>query len=194
MMRLYHRPALAVDSSGETRLVGLYVVAKNGEEELSSKSLRRYLESVLPRYMVPATFVSLPAIPRTATGKVDASSLPLPNGDHPDPNRHVHGPRSPLEAFLAEAWSDLLSGENMDINDNFFELGGNSLQALMLMSRIRDKLGAHVATSAVLDSPTIAGLARRLRRSNPEEVNRLFGPDVMSTYLLPGNPPSAIRN
>ncbi|HEV3384343.1 MAG TPA: thioesterase domain-containing protein, partial [Gemmata sp.] len=152
-----------------------YAIVGKDEASASSESLRRHLESILPRFMVPTDFITMATFPRTASGKVDLKSLPAPNDKSKTSNGSVAGPRSLLEAFIAEVWSDLLSGENFDINDNFFEMGGNSLKALMLMGRIREKLGERVSTSAVFDSPTIAGLAMRLRSSNSEAVERIFG-------------------
>jgi amino acid adenylation domain-containing protein len=164
------------DSNITPRLVAYTVPSQDGIA-LSKESLQRHLEGLLPRHMVPADIVLLSAFPRTGSGKVDLKALPLLNSKRVNTNCSVAGPRSRLEAFLAEVWSDLLNGENIDINDNFFDLGGNSLQALMLMGRIRDKLGERVATSTVFDSPTIIGLAKRLRSSHSEAVNLLFGPE-----------------
>jgi acyl-coenzyme A synthetase/AMP-(fatty) acid ligase len=71
------------DAAGERRLVG-YVVRSEaiaGDEAVAaipspseatrSTALREHLAEVLPKYMVPAVIVAIPALPLTANGKLD---------------------------------------------------------------------------------------------------------------------------
>ncbi len=69
--------------------------------------------------------------------------------------------------------------EQVSVEDNFFELGGNSIQAALAIGRLQDKLGEHVSTVAIFDSPTIAGLVRYLADSCPESVIRVFGVECL---------------
>jgi amino acid adenylation domain-containing protein len=71
---------------------------------------------------------------------------------------HVE-PRSALEKSLAEAWSDVLGIEGIGVHDNFFELGGDSLQATILLNRLRDDLGEALAGHVLFSVQTIAELA-----------------------------------
>ncbi|MDQ3930911.1 MAG: hypothetical protein M3328_17425 [Chloroflexota bacterium] len=70
------------DTPGNKRLVA-YVVAraKQGsqiEQPRISGELRQFLQSRLPEYMIPASFVWLEALPLTPAGKVDRRALPAP--------------------------------------------------------------------------------------------------------------------
>ncbi len=71
--------AAAVAAVGERqdakRLVG-YVVGEGAVP--ATEDLQAFLAAKLPAYMVPATFVTLPAMPLTANGKVDRRALPAP--------------------------------------------------------------------------------------------------------------------
>ncbi len=71
---------------------------------------------------------------------------------------HV-APRSALEKTLAEAWSAVLGIQGIGVHDNFFELGGDSLQATILLNRLRDDLGEVLAGHVLFQVQTIAELA-----------------------------------
>ncbi|HEY0510666.1 MAG TPA: amino acid adenylation domain-containing protein, partial [Thermoanaerobaculia bacterium] len=68
-------------------------------------------------------------------------------------------PRTPLEAALAEIWSEVLNVSGVGIEDHFFELGGHSLLAARAIARIHDVLGRRLPPRALFDAPTIERLA-----------------------------------
>jgi amino acid adenylation domain-containing protein len=126
----------------------------------SPSELQRHLRRRLPDYMVPATFVRLPELPKTASGKVDRRALP---DMEPETGvRTVTPPRNPAEEGLAALWSELLGRTEVGIHDSFFDLGGHSLLAARLVARVREEMGVDLPLAAVLASPTVAGLAERL--------------------------------
>ncbi|MFC0516341.1 AMP-binding protein, partial [Mucilaginibacter angelicae] len=65
-----------VSGEGNYELVG-YIVSK---EAIMLTELRSYLSRHVPGYMVPGHYVQLEYLPLTSNGKVDKSSLPLPDG------------------------------------------------------------------------------------------------------------------
>ncbi|MEU7427393.1 amino acid adenylation domain-containing protein [Streptomyces sp. NPDC040750] len=71
------RDAAAVMASsrrGDPVITAFYVPSESGGGSLVA-ALRSSLSAFLPRHMVPARFVELPALPRTLSGKVDRSAL-----------------------------------------------------------------------------------------------------------------------
>src|SRR6202043_350851 len=62
------------DAPGEKQLVA-YLVLSAGAT-VSATALREYLRQRVPDYMVPASFVVLPALPVTEQGKVNRAALP----------------------------------------------------------------------------------------------------------------------
>ncbi|MFP3940065.1 MAG: beta-ketoacyl synthase N-terminal-like domain-containing protein, partial [Thermoanaerobaculia bacterium] len=68
-------------------------------------------------------------------------------------------PRSELERAVAEIWQELLGTPEVGRHDEFFELGGSSLLALRLSARLRERVGVELDPHALLERPTVAGLA-----------------------------------
>src|SRR6266550_3461798 len=89
--------ALQPGAGGQPQLVA-YVVPAGPADEAAWRS---YLAARLAAYMVPAVFVALAALPRTAHGKVDRRALPVPAAAV----SAAVAPRTPTEATLATIWA-----------------------------------------------------------------------------------------
>ncbi|MFL6291918.1 MAG: amino acid adenylation domain-containing protein [Thermoanaerobaculia bacterium] len=152
------------DRPGDRRLVG-YLVGSllPAEVAAAQRDLRAFLAARLPDYMVPTSFVTLPALPLTRTGKVDRRALPPPVEEHREAERAVE--KSPVEELLAGIWSDLLGVSGVAPEDSFFELGGQSLLATRMISRVRTVLGVDLPLRAVFEEPTLAGFAALAERA-----------------------------
>ncbi|MBV9343250.1 MAG: amino acid adenylation domain-containing protein [Acidobacteria bacterium] len=147
-------------ADGQKQLIA-YVVPAH-EPAATSRELRRFLQTKLPEYMVPSTFVVLPALPMTPNGKVDKKALPPPY-DAPAPLAG-RTPQDTVENRLLRIWEEVLAHKPIAIDDNFFELGGHSLLAVRLMYRIEETFGKRLPITALFEVPTVEGLAQVLRR------------------------------
>ena len=67
--------------------------------------LRAYPQEKLPDYMVPATFVLMPQLPVSPSGKIDRHLLPAPDTSRPDLEQAYVPPRTDIEERLAEIWA-----------------------------------------------------------------------------------------
>jgi amino acid adenylation domain-containing protein len=161
------------DGGADARLVAYMV--PNGEDAPAPAELRAALRESLPEAMIPSAFVVLPAFPLNPSGKVDRKLLPAPPSERPELERAYEAPRNPLEARLAELWTDLLGVERIGAHDNFFELGGDSIQGAMFVNRLQRELGRIVYVMALFDAPTVAELAEYLRTTYPDAVGKLGG-------------------
>lgn len=65
-------------------------------------------------------------------------------------------------AVIADVWRDLLGVRACGPDDDFLALGGDSLIAVRIAARLRQRLGCEVAPSAVFREGTVGGLARLL--------------------------------
>lgn len=133
-----------------------------------TKSLRAYLESLLPVYMVPSLYILLEKIPLTSNGKVDRKALPDPVSIHLEKSLESVIPRNALEKQLTEIWAETLrrdkrSGDKgidvIDINQNFFELGGDSLGVIRLSKAIRETFNCDLEVVDLFQYTTIASQA-----------------------------------
>jgi amino acid adenylation domain-containing protein len=144
------------DAPGDPRLVA-YVTGEATEE-----TLRRQLRERLPDFMIPAAFVRLDEMPLNPSGKVDRRALPKPERG---PAPGLVPPRTPVEAALAEIWAEVLGLDRIGAQESFFELGGHSILAILLMARIKTRLGKVLPVAALFSAPTLEALAALVERS-----------------------------
>ncbi|KAF3886562.1 MULTISPECIES: non-ribosomal peptide synthetase [Nostocales] len=152
---------LREDIRGDKRLVA-YVVP-NPETALTVNELRHFLQEKLPKYMVPASFVMLEALPLSPNGKVNRRALPAPEQVRQESETTFVAPCDELEHQLAQIWEEILGVKPVGIKDNFFELGGHSLLAVHLFAQIEQKLGKKLPLATLFQSGTVEALAQMLR-------------------------------
>jgi amino acid adenylation domain-containing protein len=145
------------DMPGNKRLVA-YLVRKLGIAELSVEELRNFLKEKLPRYMIPAAFVFLDALPLMPNGKVNRKALPRPDMRRPQLEKAFVAPRTPVEELLARIWADVLGIDKVGIQDNFFDLGGASIQGLQIITKAHEA-GLHLTPEMLFEHKAIAELA-----------------------------------
>jgi len=145
------------DPFGDKRLVAYIVVDPNFPP--SSATLRSFLQNRLPEYMIPATFVTLDALPLTSNGKLDRRSLPMPTDLKASLDTSFVAPSTVSENLLTDIWTRVLGVECIGIHDGFFALGGHSLLATRIVSQIRTAFGLDVRLRSIFEAPTVAELA-----------------------------------
>ena len=147
------------EKSGDKRIVA-YVAPRPGVD-VKDEQLREHLEKRLPRYMVPSQFVVLEQLPKTPNGKLDRKALPEPE------RGAVKGraPQNETEEIMAGIWAQVLNLGQVGVEEDFFELGGHSLLATQVISRIRQVFHVELPLGAMFESPTVAGLSRRIAES-----------------------------
>ena len=151
---------------GDKQLVAYVAGSKSPDELLVT------LRKSLPDYMIPAAIVPLPALPRTANGKLDREALPAPGFVTPSGSDHFVAPKTPLEEKLAKIWASVLRIERVGRDDNFFNLGGHSLAGLRVVNQLSDALGENLSPAIFLQAPTIAKMAELLQTRHSAGVAR----------------------
>ncbi|MFE9411577.1 non-ribosomal peptide synthase/polyketide synthase [Streptomyces sp. NPDC006704] len=145
----------AREHAGHVMLVA-YVVSADGRQP-AADDLRVRLRGTLPDHLVPAAFVPLERIPRTAGGKTDRRALPDPPLQPATDSAYV-APRTGAERTLAAIWADVLGVPKVGARDKFFALGGDSILSIQIVSRAR-RAGLALTTKDVFRHQNIAELA-----------------------------------
>ncbi|MEV5323904.1 AMP-binding protein [Nonomuraea sp. NPDC052634] len=152
------------DVPGDRRLVAYVVPRDRSGCPVDPGVLRAHVAAVLPEFMVPAAFVTLEALPLSATGKLDRAALPAPV--YGEPSEASAGPRDEprdeIEKTLCELFAEVLKVPGVGVHDDFFDLGGDSLMVARLLSRIHAVLGVEVGVRTLFETPTVAAVARHV--------------------------------
>ena len=164
------------DGRGGMELVGYVVLCPGGAME--AQVLRRRLATLLPAHMIPAAFVTLPALPLTRNGKLDRGALPaVPRMAEDAPQRVAALPSgADVERAVKDIWHRVLGAASIGRDDNFFDLGGNSLLVLEMHDEFRRLLQAEISVLDLFQRPTVAGMAELLRdHHTPGDATRTNG-------------------
>ena len=120
--------------------------------------------------MIPEDFVIIDNIPLLKNGRVDYTTLPVPEQSESIFEDYV-APRNNTEQVLASIWQELLKLPKVSVQDSFFDLGGQSLLAVSLFNRIEKEFGERFPLAMLFKAPTIEDLAKQLDREEGEEVS-----------------------
>jgi phthiocerol/phenolphthiocerol synthesis type-I polyketide synthase E len=82
----------------------------------------------------------------------------------PEPPANAGDPADPdsSTAVIADVWREVLGVTTLGPDDDFLALGGDSLIAVRIATKLRQRLGCDVAPADLLREGTVAGLARLL--------------------------------
>lgn len=152
---------VARERNGNKYLTG-YITMKSepekdiNEHEIQEKEIKEFLKCQLPDYMVPASIMVLERLPLTPNGKIDRKSLPEPLLEKASEGDSK--PRTEQERILLEVWKEVLGLESIGLNDNFFETGGDSILAIQVVAKAREK-GINIDPVHLFQHQTIEQLA-----------------------------------
>ena len=139
------------------------LVAFVSPESVSAEAVFRLVGEHLPDYMIPSRVIALPALPLTASRKVDrrllrdmctASVAPVPMSF-----------RTATESRIAEVWQAVLAHGDFGPDSNFFEVGGTSLKTFSLISQLRRAFALErrqLSDDCIYRFPTVRDLALHL--------------------------------
>ncbi|MEY2930645.1 MAG: hypothetical protein RL033_1394 [Pseudomonadota bacterium] len=143
---------LVQQTTAGPRLVA-YAAVDDPESPTGEQRLLDALRQSLPDPMVPREVVLLAQLPRLPNGKLDRQSLPRAVRRSAGTARPA-GEVSALEAGILSCMARVLGREDLGAVDSFFDFGGNSLLAIKLVSRLRERFHIEVPLNAVFDHPS----------------------------------------
>ncbi|KAK7428259.1 Non-ribosomal peptide synthetase [Neonectria magnoliae] len=152
-------------------------------------SLNEELSKVLPIYMIPTAYIGVSKVPMLVSGKTDRKSLralgatvPLQSSVSLTTRSDADKPTSEAEILLCESWCNLLglSPDQVGTEHSFFMLGGESVLAMKLVPKLREK-GFLLTVADIFNFPTLSDMAKAMK---PASEDVLVDMEVPSFSLL----------
>jgi acyl-coenzyme A synthetase/AMP-(fatty) acid ligase/acyl carrier protein len=154
---------VVVRGDGADRELVLFLLGTGDHE-----AVRERLRTALPAYMVPSWVFDLDAVPTSASGKTDRSTLlrlaeeriaaarcaaPAPVAAYADA----------LEEELAAIWAEVLKVDAVERDRPVLEYGAHSLSMFAALSQVQGKYAVTLQVVDFFRAPTVANLAGLVR-------------------------------
>ncbi|NQX87139.1 MAG: amino acid adenylation domain-containing protein [Halioglobus sp.] len=151
------------DREGTPMLVAYIVAAgdQTSSQDEWAQGVREVVARRLPEYMVPTSWVVLPALPQTPNGKIDRNALPAPA----ERRRKGIALSGPMQNELAALWREMLNlpvDQTLYADDDFFQLGGHSLLLLQLVHQVEARWGVPMSLEQVVVDTRLVSLAEAI--------------------------------
>jgi amino acid adenylation domain-containing protein len=162
------------DGAGNNQLVACVVP----QLPVSPEELRTYMLRHAPGYMVPVAYVPMERLPMGVLNKIVRKQLPPDNWSDYRPRAAYRAPTNADEATLTRIWADVLEDDRIGVDDSLIDMGGSSLDVGRAQVRIAEQMAVDVSIRQIFETPTPAGIAAVIQRTNP--ARRKVLPPVMS--------------
>ena len=120
-----------------------YIVPSQASGDEVIDTLRNFLHSQLPEYMVPQYIIAMNELPLNSNGKIDIARLPAPSAM----NKESGDP-------ILDAFRSVLHDETFSFEDSFLEAGGSSIMAAKLIAALRKITGVAVPFHLIMAQRT----------------------------------------
>ncbi|KAH0284115.1 nonribosomal peptide synthase SidD, partial [Aureobasidium sp. EXF-3399] len=137
------------------------------------------VKKVLPRYMVPTSYIPVNHIPVLISGKTDRKQLKafgttVDLRDLDQSSADIGRELNDREKGLQQAWSQVLNldAAGIRLEDNFFALGGNSLAAMRLVSTCRAQ-GLILSVIDTFGNPNLSAMASVVKAGDVQTQKEL---------------------
>lgn len=154
--------AIGLRGEGSARRLVAWLVPSREPPPLPA--LRRRLATLLPKAMIPAAFAFLPALPTTASGKLDTAALPTPQTAPDDAEPAGRPPSSDGEHAMLRLWQDVLDlpaiqQGDIGAEDTLADLGVDSFGVVLVCAEVEAVHGRPVPPELIEAGLSLASLA-----------------------------------
>ena len=137
-------------------------------------SARQHLAKLLPAHAIPHRLMELEHLPMTVNGKLDRAALPKHGLLSGGAGRSV---AIGIEATVAELWKDIIGLDQVSAEDDFFAVGGDSIRAIQVVGRLRQK-GYAAEVRMLFQYPRLASFAANLKALDATQDTSRWSGDV----------------
>lgn len=170
-----HAVVLADDDSAS--LIAWYT-GQLLEKGYPESELARYL----PEYMIPHTFIFLPAFPLTANGKIDRKKLLAEIPVHHKTTVATDADETTL--MVMRAWAQVLGISHISLQDDFFELGGHSITLIKLVNIYARTFNVRIPLKTLFEARKVQGHAALIRETHLPEKTEISPAEYRESYPL----------
>lgn len=163
----------------DSRMIA-YVVPDEDGAGIDVAELKAHLSKSLPRFMLPAGIVAVAEIPKTVSGKLDASALPEWSPGRPGSELSGPGDVDENTALVIRIVADVtgFTGQIRPADDFIDDLGGTSLGVVRVLVELERYSGRRVRLSDALADTSVDGLVGLLRAETvPSPTDFAFNTD-----------------
>ncbi|KAJ4857439.1 AMP-binding enzyme domain-containing protein [Trichoderma breve] len=158
------------------------IVEPSSELKAALATVNEAMGARVPRYMVPAAFVTLQHMPSLVSGKTDRKKLREIGAAIPrdvfsrmqaTEVQEEEDPETETEKKLQQAWTKVLGSDaNIYRQSNFFALGGDSLRAMRLVVTAREQ-GISLTVADIFTNPTLSGMASKATQASESSLDEI---------------------
>jgi amino acid adenylation domain-containing protein len=138
---------------GDTRLVAYVQPANGSAPERLVDELSRYAAELLPAYLRPAHYQTVPGFALTPQGKVDRAALPAPAASS-EPTRAG----TDSGAIIGKIVAEVLERDRVGPDDDVFDLGATSLMFIRIVAEVNAQFGVALNGSELGDTASVSAI------------------------------------
>ncbi|WP_077702826.1 condensation domain-containing protein [Virgibacillus dokdonensis] len=158
---------LHTNSNQDERLCAYLVTNR----EINQTEIDKLLLQNIPETLLPSHYERLDSIPVTTSGKVDRASLPKPRIKKFSDDTEYDLELTNLEKELLEIMKSILGDEEVGVNSDFFRVGGDSIKALRLISRAKER-NIPIRINQIFNLRTVRKIAKESSKQYLQSENR----------------------
>lgn len=153
---------------GEKTLVAYY----KSKAPIDHESITESLSESLPSYMIPAVFMHMEEFPLTTNGKINRKLLP----EHEvTKDKNYISPTDEVEHKLVDIWAEILkiNPEVISVNVNYYKYGGDSLNAMILIGRIKKEFKVEITVEELFANLTVQQLKDLVLNASSAKISTI---------------------
>ncbi|AGM07930.1 non-ribosomal peptide synthetase [Amycolatopsis keratiniphila] len=155
--------AVIVAGAGEERSIVAFLQPERSELSPREMVARvgAHARDRLPRYMVPASWATVAALPLGPNGKIDRARLARAT----PPRRTGEYLMRPEDIEVSAIWAEVLGRAAIPAEAVFPDLGGDVVAASRVLEHVSLRFGVRLSLADFVEEPTVRTLADRIRRA-----------------------------